>query len=60
MTSTDAVRYDASLQPAERKAIVLGTTFRIVGTPLVALIGLVNTAMIVREPERRFSGSSHS
>ncbi len=49
MTSADTVRYDASLQPIERMAIVLGTAFRIVGTPLVALIGLVNTAMIVRQ-----------
>ncbi|KMO81681.1 lipopolysaccharide biosynthesis protein [Mycolicibacterium obuense] len=49
MTSADTVRYDASLQPMERRAIVLGTAFRIVGTPLVALIGLVNTAMIVRQ-----------
>ena len=49
MTSADTVRYDTSLQPIERRAIVLGTAFRIVGTPLVALIGLVNTAMIVRQ-----------
>ena len=49
MTPADTVRYDASLQPIERRAIVLGTAFRIVGTPLVALIGLVNTAMIVRQ-----------
>ncbi|TRW85405.1 hypothetical protein FK535_08345 [Mycolicibacterium sp. 018/SC-01/001] len=49
MTSTDAVRYDATLAPNERKAILLGTAFRIIGTPLVALIGLANTAVIVRE-----------
>lgn len=28
---------------------MLGTVFRVVGTPLVALVGLVNTAIIVRE-----------
>jgi hypothetical protein len=49
MSSTDAVHYDASLQPTERRAIVLGTTFRVVGTPLVALVGLMNTAIIVRQ-----------
>jgi O-antigen/teichoic acid export membrane protein len=48
MSSTDAIDYDASLQPTERRAIVLGTIFRVVGTPLVALVGLVNTAIIVR------------
>jgi O-antigen/teichoic acid export membrane protein len=48
MSSTDAIDYDASLQPTERRAIVLGTIFRVVGTPLVAVVGLINTAIIVR------------
>jgi hypothetical protein len=48
MSSTHAIDYDVSLQPTERRAIVLGTTFRVVGTPLVALVGLMNTAIIVR------------
>lgn len=42
-------RYDATLHPVERKAIVMGTAFRVAGTPLIALIGLANTALIVRQ-----------
>jgi O-antigen/teichoic acid export membrane protein len=38
----------ASLKPKERRSIVLGTVFRIVGTPLVAVIALANTAIIVQ------------
>jgi O-antigen/teichoic acid export membrane protein len=49
VTSAVADRNDAVLEPAERKAIVLGTIFRVVGTPLVALVGLLNTAVIVRQ-----------
>jgi O-antigen/teichoic acid export membrane protein len=41
-------RRDALLEPAERRAITLGTIFRVVGTPLVALVGLLNTGVIVR------------
>lgn len=48
MTKT-AEGYDSSLKGAERRAIVAGTAFRIVGTPLVAVIGLLNTSIIVRE-----------
>lgn len=48
MSLTEVVDYNASLQPTERRAIVLGTVFRILGTPLVALVGLLNTAIIVR------------
>ncbi|MCZ8379274.1 hypothetical protein O6P37_10400 [Mycobacterium sp. CPCC 205372] len=40
--------HTAALTSAERKSIVFGTAFRVVGTPLVALIGLANTAVIVR------------
>jgi O-antigen/teichoic acid export membrane protein len=40
---------DASLRPAERRAIVLAAIVRVVGTPLIALVGLVNTAVILRE-----------
>lgn len=37
------------LGKAEQKSVLLGTLFRIVGTPAVALIGLANTALIVRQ-----------
>ncbi|SEL12219.1 lipopolysaccharide biosynthesis protein [Rhodococcus maanshanensis] len=37
------------LAPEERRALVRGTVYRIVGTPAVAVLGLVNTAIIVRE-----------
>lgn len=37
------------LAPEERRALVLGPLYRILGTPVVALLGLVNTAIIVRE-----------
>jgi len=37
------------LAPAERRALLYGPIYRIVGTPVVAGLGLVNTAIIVRE-----------
>lgn len=37
------------LAPAERRALIFGPLYRILGTPVVALLGLVNTAIIVRE-----------
>jgi O-antigen/teichoic acid export membrane protein len=37
------------LAPEERRALLLGPLYRILGTPVVALLGLVNTAIIVRE-----------
>lgn len=49
MTEAGVDRYDASLGSGERRSIVLGTVFRVLGTPLVALVGLLNTAIIVRE-----------
>jgi O-antigen/teichoic acid export membrane protein len=49
VTAASADRSDSVLAPAERKAIVQGTVFRVVGTPLVALVGLLNTALIVRQ-----------
>jgi hypothetical protein len=49
VSSIDADLYDATLRPAERRAIILATIFRVVGTPLVALVGLLNTAVIVRQ-----------
>ncbi|MGV9800990.1 lipopolysaccharide biosynthesis protein [Mycobacterium sp. NPDC003449] len=49
MSTTDATRYDATLHPVERRAVVLGAAFRVAGTPLIALVGLVNTALIVRQ-----------
>jgi O-antigen/teichoic acid export membrane protein len=37
------------LSRAERRSAVLGPLYRILGTPVVALLGLANTAIIVRE-----------
>ena len=37
------------LAPEERRALLYGPLYRIVGTPVVALLGLLNTAIIVRE-----------
>jgi O-antigen/teichoic acid export membrane protein len=37
------------LAPEERRALLYGPLYRILGTPVVALLGLVNTAFIVRE-----------
>ncbi|SDE15532.1 lipopolysaccharide biosynthesis protein [Rhodococcus tukisamuensis] len=39
----------SQLAPEEKRALVRGTVYRIVGTPVVAALGLVNTAVIVRE-----------
>lgn len=39
----------SQLAPEEKRALVRGTLYRIVGTPVVAALGLVNTAVIVRE-----------
>ena len=37
------------LAPAERRALLYGPLYRILGTPVVAVLGLANTAIIVRE-----------
>lgn len=37
------------LSPKERRAVVYGPIYRIVGTPIVAALGLANTAIIIRE-----------
>ena len=37
------------LAPEERRALLYGPLYRVVGTPVVALLGLANTAIIVRE-----------
>lgn len=37
------------LTKAERRSAIFGPLYRILGTPLVALLGLANTAIIVRE-----------
>ncbi len=37
------------LAPEERRALFAGPVYRIVGTPLVAVLGLANTAIIVRQ-----------
>ena len=37
------------LAPAERRALLYGPVYRILGTPVVAVVGLANTAIIVRE-----------
>lgn len=37
------------LSSQEQKAVLWGTVFRVLGTPIMALLGLLNTAIIVRE-----------
>jgi O-antigen/teichoic acid export membrane protein len=37
------------LAPAERRALLYGPLYRILGTPVVAVLGLANTAIIIRE-----------
>ncbi|WP_068158489.1 lipopolysaccharide biosynthesis protein [Rhodococcus phenolicus] len=37
------------LAPEESRAVVYSTVYRVLGTPVVAALGLVNTAVIVRE-----------
>ena len=37
------------LTPQERRALLYGPVYRIIGTPVVAALGLANTAIIVRE-----------
>lgn len=37
------------LAPEERRALLYGPIYRILGTPVVAALGLANTALIVRE-----------
>jgi hypothetical protein len=37
------------LEPEERRALFYGLLYRILGTPVVALLGLANTAIVVRE-----------
>jgi O-antigen/teichoic acid export membrane protein len=37
------------LAPAERRALLYGPVYRILGTPVFAVLGLANTAIIVRE-----------
>lgn len=37
------------LTARERRSVALGPVYRILGTPLVAILGLANTAIIVRE-----------
>jgi O-antigen/teichoic acid export membrane protein len=49
MSTTGSPRYADTLHPVERRAIMLGTLFRVAGTPVIALVGLLNTAVIVRE-----------
>ncbi|MGW0042409.1 lipopolysaccharide biosynthesis protein [Rhodococcus sp. NPDC003348] len=36
------------LAPAEHRALVRGTLYRILGTPVVAVLGLANTAVVIR------------
>jgi O-antigen/teichoic acid export membrane protein len=37
------------LAPAERRALLYGPVYRILGTPVIAVLGLANTAIVVRE-----------
>jgi O-antigen/teichoic acid export membrane protein len=47
MTTEDAD--EGRLTQQERRSVLLGPAYRILGTPLVAALGLFNTAIIVRE-----------
>jgi O-antigen/teichoic acid export membrane protein len=40
---------EGKLAPRERRALVLGPVYRILGTPVVAALGLVNTAIVVHQ-----------
>ncbi|GGG27954.1 hypothetical protein GCM10007304_47260 [Rhodococcoides trifolii] len=40
---------ESGLSKQEKGAVVWGTIFRIIGTPVVALLGLLNTAIIVKQ-----------
>ncbi|MFW0795321.1 oligosaccharide flippase family protein [Gordonia sp. CPCC 205515] len=42
-------RQPGRLAPQERRALLAGPVYRVIGTPVVAALGLVNTAIIVRE-----------
>lgn len=42
-------RGDDRLTPDERRVLIRGTLYRIVGTPVVAILGLANTALIAHE-----------
>ncbi|OZC83653.1 hypothetical protein CH254_22235 [Rhodococcus sp. 06-412-2C] len=45
---SSALGHSTVLDPAERRAIVLSTLFRIAGTPVVALAGLISTGLVIR------------
>ena len=45
----DTVAPAGGLSSQEQKAVLWGTVFRVLGTPIMALLGLLNTAIIVRE-----------
>lgn len=47
--ATKPVDTSAGLNRQERRAVLWGTLFRAIGTPLVAVLGLVNTAVIVKQ-----------
>jgi O-antigen/teichoic acid export membrane protein len=40
---------EGRLTPQERRALVLAPVYRVLGTPVVAVLGLANTAIVVRE-----------
>ncbi len=40
---------DRLTPPDERRVLIRGTLYRIVGTPVVAILGLANTALIAHE-----------
>lgn len=40
---------ESRLTPQERRSLLWGPLYRLLGTPVVALLGLVNTAIVVRE-----------
>ncbi|WP_237668897.1 hypothetical protein [Rhodococcus sp. BS-15] len=44
----DDVVSGAGLDAVERRAVILSTLFRIVGTPIVAVAGLVSAGLVIR------------
>lgn len=44
------------LAPAERRAMIAGPLYRIVGMPVIALLGLANTGIVVRETGEQVFG----
>ncbi|NEM04379.1 hypothetical protein G3W01_24050, partial [Escherichia coli] len=44
-----ATRTRIGLDDDERRSIALGSGFRIVGTPLIGIFGVINSALVIHE-----------